>query len=100
MDERTLATVMLGALLVGSSVLRAERNASRAAETAFQIELGRFVRTWRSRVERAGAVGTGVVGIGVLLFAYRQSRSVDPPGEQGAVSPFVPPGGRSATTSM
>ena len=71
MDDRTLTTAMAGALLVAASVLRAQDAADRAVQANLRRELQRFGHTWRRRLDNLGSVTGGIIGVGVLVYAFR-----------------------------
>lgn len=73
MDDRTLDRAMIGAFLVTSSAMRAERNAGRAMSIKMVHELSALGDRWRNRATQAGALGTGALGLAVLVLAYRAS---------------------------
>jgi hypothetical protein len=97
-DEVTLGRMTIGAYLLGSSVLRAGRSAERLSETILRNELRAVGQAWRSRAAQAAAIAIGVVGLTVVVVAWRTSArppeaaadDTDAPGGQ------ITPGGRCA----
>lgn len=74
MDDRTLATAFVGALLLRSSAQLAERGMERSMAGNWQRELHRIGHTWRRRASDAGALGGGLLGIVVVVLAYRSAQ--------------------------
>ena len=69
-----MTAVVGGALLVGASARRAERAAERSIHDGVTRELLRYRILWRRRAEHLTAFGSGALGIGVLVYAYRRQR--------------------------
>ncbi len=66
---------MAGALLIATSVMRAERAAERSYDANMRRELQRMGNTWRRRGSHFGAVAGGAAGLLLLLYSYRRVHS-------------------------
>jgi hypothetical protein len=78
-DDHTLERAMLGVFLLSASAMRADRNAGRAMNFRLLHGLTTTGHRWRIRASQASALGTGAVGLAVLLLALRESSRAQTP---------------------
>lgn len=84
MNDQTFGALLGGALLVGSSLSRAQRTAERNVKFGFMREYATVRHNWVRRMSHVvAAVGAGL-GLMLLLFAFRSQRSGAPLGESVA----------------